>query len=77
MPIQRTVLRNDDLNPDGVRVIVAWTDMGIGTSVFVPCVNTEEAKKQIKDLFRSKTWKPVIQVRVENSKLGVRVWRMT
>jgi hypothetical protein len=75
MSIQRTVLRDDDLSPDGVRVIVAWADMDIGTSVFIPCVNTVEAKKQIKDLFRHKMWRHVIRVRIENGKLGVRVWR--
>ena len=75
MPVQKTVLRNDDLSPDGVRIIVAWVDMDIGTSIFIPCVNTEEAKKQIKNLFQCRMWQYVIKVRIENSRLGVRVWR--
>lgn len=73
--MEKTVLREYDLNPDGVRVIVDWEDMDIGTSIFVPCVNTEEAKKQIKMFFSKQTWDYLIRVRIEGGKLGVRVWR--
>ena len=75
MPIQKTVLRNNDLNPDGVKIIVAWDDMDIGTSIFVPCVNTEKAKKQLVKFFKHNTWQYVVRVRIENSMLGVRIWR--
>ncbi len=75
MPIQKTVLRNNDLNPDGVKIIVAWDDMDIGTSVFVPCINTEKAKKQLVKFFKYNTWQYVVKVRIENSMLGVRIWR--
>ncbi len=73
--MEKTVLREYDLNPDGVRVIVDWEDMDIGTSIFVPCVNTEAAKKQIKTFFHSQAWQYVIKVRIEGGKLGVRAWR--
>jgi hypothetical protein len=75
MPIQKTVLRDDDLNPDGVRIVVAWGSMDIGTSIFIPCVNTEKAKKQIIKFFKRSMWQYVLRVRIENSKLGVRIWR--
>jgi len=44
--MKQGVLKTDDLNPDGVRVVVKWADMDVGTSVFVPCINTEEAMRQ-------------------------------
>ena len=62
MPIQKTVLRDDDLIPDGVRIVVAWGSM-------------EKAKKQIIKFFKRSMWQYVLRVRIENSKLGVRIWR--
>ena len=73
--MEKTVLRKYDLNPDGVRVIVDWEDMEIGMSIFVPCVNTEKAKDQIKAFFYTQTWDYLLKVRIEGGKLGVRVWR--
>lgn len=73
--MEKTVLRKYDLNPDGVRVIVDWEDMEIGMSIFVPCVNTEKAKDQIKAFFSTQTWDYLLKVRIEGGKLGVRVWR--
>ena len=42
------MLRIDDLNPDGVRIVVNWDEMVTSSSIFVPCVNTDAAKEQIK-----------------------------
>ena len=41
--MEQGVLKISDLNPDGVRIIVAWDELVIGASVFIPCINTEEA----------------------------------
>ena len=70
-----TVLRSHDLAPDGVRIVVDWDAMHVGTSIFVPCIDTEKAKKQIKSVFMTHHWEFLSRVRVENRYLGLRVWR--
>jgi len=69
------VLKTDDLNPDGVRIVVNWDDMVAGASVFIPCINTDEAMKQAAAITLEKGYKTEGQVVVENSILGIRIWR--
>lgn len=71
------ILKKYDLNPDGVRIIVNWDSMVAGSSVFILSVNTQEALSQIKGVMNDKDWKYQMQIRVEDEKLGVRVWRLT
>ena len=71
------ILKKYDLNPDGVRIIVNWDDMVAGSSVFILSVNTQEALSQIKSVMNDKGWKYQMQIRVEDEKLGVRVWRLS
>jgi len=71
------ILKKYDLNPDGVRIIVNWDDMVAGSSVFILSVNTQEALSQIKNVMNDKGWKYQMQIRVEDEKLGVRVWRLS
>tara|TARA_R110000787_G_scaffold199177_2_gene310213 strand:+ start:1401 stop:1622 length:222 start_codon:yes stop_codon:yes gene_type:complete len=71
------VLKTYDLNPDGVRIIVNWDAMVISSSVFILSVNTQEALTQIKKVMNAKGWKYQMQIRIEDEKLGVRVWRLS
>ncbi len=71
------ILKKYDLNPDGVRIIVNWDDMVTGSSVFILSVNTQAALSQIKKVMNDKGWEYQMQIRVEDEKLGVRVWRLT
>tara|TARA_R110000744_G_C19096041_1_gene533027 strand:- start:457 stop:678 length:222 start_codon:yes stop_codon:yes gene_type:complete len=71
------ILKKNDLNPDGVRIIVNWDNMVTGSSVFILSVNIQEALTQIKGVMNDKGWKYQMQIRVEDEKLGVRVWRLT
>jgi len=71
------ILKKHNLNPDGVRIIVNWNGMVIGSSVFILSVNTQEALSQIKKVMNDKGWEYQMQIRVEDEKLGVRVWRLT
>ena len=71
------VLKTDDLNPDGVRIVVNWDNMVVNASIFVPCVNTDKAIKQVKNIALIKGWEIVTRVTIENNKFGLRVWRMT
>jgi|TARA_R100001129_G_C5127668_1_gene192128 phosphoribosylamine-glycine ligase len=70
------MLKLHDLNPDGVRIIVDWDSIKTGMSVFILCVNTEKAVKQIKNIVQSKRWKVETRVVIEDGKLGVRIWRV-
>ena len=76
MRLRQGILKSDDLNPDGVRIVVNWDSMVTGSSVFILCVNVQEAVKQIKNVAKTKGWDVKIHVRVENNKLGVRIWRI-
>ena len=44
------MLKLDDLDPDGVKIIVDWGKMVVGASVFVPCINTQKATTQCKNM---------------------------
>jgi len=71
------VLKTDDLSPDGVRIVVNWDNMVVNASIFVPCVNTDKAIKQVKNIALIKGWEIVTRVTIEDNKFGLRVWRMT
>ena len=73
--MKQGVLRKDDLNPDGVRIIVKWDDMVTGSSVFIPCINTQEAMRQSAKILIDKDYKTEARVVIENKILGVRIWR--
>tara|TARA_R110000787_G_scaffold147201_3_gene260900 strand:+ start:448 stop:675 length:228 start_codon:yes stop_codon:yes gene_type:complete len=74
--MKQGVLKIDDLNPDGVRVVVKWDDLVIGASMFVPCVNTEEAMRQAASILVEKDYKTEARVVIEGGILGIRIWRM-
>jgi hypothetical protein len=71
------ILRTYDLSPDGVRVIVNWGKMVVTASIFIPCVNTEDALSQVERITSDKGWSIETKVLIEDEKLGLRVWRTT
>ena len=73
--MKQGVLKTDDLNPDGVRIVVKWDDMVVGASVFIPCVNTEEAMRQAAKIVVGKGYETEARVVIEDEILGVRIWR--
>lgn len=73
--MDQKVLKIDDLNPDGLRVTVNWDEMHVDSSLFLPCVNTEKAREQLRKLAKRKEWKFDTQTCIEDGKLGLRVWR--
>ena len=54
MRLRQGILKSDDLNPDGVRIVVNWDNMVTSSSVFVPCVDAQEAIRQIKNIVKNK-----------------------
>ena len=73
--MKQGVLKTDDLNPDGVRIVVKWDDMVVGASVFIPCINTEEAMRQAAKIAVGKGYETEARVVIESEILGVRIWR--
>lgn len=73
--MKQGVLKIDDLNPDGVKVIVKWDDLVVGASVFIPCIDTEEAMRQAAKITVRKGYKTEARVTIENEILGIRIWR--
>lgn len=71
------VLGIDDLDPDGVPILIAWDRMRVGDSVFIPCVNTSAARKQLKGVFARRGWQSRVRILDENHIWGLRIWRVT
>jgi len=70
------MLKIDDIDPDGIKVIINWGKMVIGASVFVPCINTQKAVSQCRAIATRKKWKLQSVVIIQDGKLGIRVWRV-
>jgi hypothetical protein len=73
--INQGVLRTYDIAPDGIRIVVDWGSMVVGSSFFVPCINTQDAIKELQRITGEKGWGVHTKVLVESNKLGVRIWR--
>ena len=70
-------LKTRDLNPDGVRIVVDWGAMVVGSSVFIPCVDTDKAVQQVKRICVDEMeWDIRAKGVLEGAFLGVRVWRL-
>lgn len=65
-----------ELSPDGVRILVDWGDFPVNASVFIPAIDSETLHKQLKFIAETYGWAMETRVRIENHKLGVRVWRV-
>ena len=70
-------LRLYDLNPDGVRIVVDWGAMVVGSSVFIPCINTNKALQQVKRICVEEfEWDVRAKMVIAKPFSGVRVWRI-
>ena len=62
------IAKIDDINPDGLKVTIDWAAMDVGTSFFLPCINTESENSFV--YFKSKKILPRNQGGVEDEELG-------
>lgn len=69
------VRKLDDLNPDGIDITVNWDAFKVGMSFFIPCIDTDKAQDQVRKVAATKKMEISTQVRIEDKKLGLRVWR--
>jgi len=68
-------IQKTDLAPDGVRILIDWDKFVIGSSVFVPAINSPELVAQFYDAANPE-WQIAHRTRVENGRWGVRFWRI-
>jgi hypothetical protein len=64
------------LSPDGVRIIVDWDNFPVGASVFVPVIDSDTLHEQLESVASIYKWTMETRYRIENFKLGVRIWRI-
>lgn len=69
------ILKIDDIAPDGVKITLDWDKFVVGSSMFIPCIDNEEAAKQVKRICKEKGFKITCKVVIYNEKLGLRIDR--
>ena len=74
--MERWVVRTFDLCPDGIRIVVPWDSIGVGMSVFVPCLNAPKAIEEFEKIASSRGWYIDARIGISKGKYGVRIWRI-
>lgn len=74
-PTSKTATPNNTIYVDGVPIAAQWSEIGRGTSFFIPCVNSDAVLRQVRNMFDVRGWKLQYQVRTENNYFGIRIWR--
>ena len=69
------IFSRDAVNPDGIRIHINWENFVIGSSVFIPAINTKKLRKQMWAYGREKNMYFKSVERIEGGKLGMRFWR--
>jgi hypothetical protein len=65
----------NELNPDGLRIVVPWDQIDVGTSVFIPCINERKCRKQIAEICLRLGIATQVRYATHNQHLGLRMWR--
>jgi len=60
---------------ENIRYRVDWSKFEQGSSFFIPCIDVEEARREIDMVTRRLKLYVITQVVVENGVKGLRVWR--
>ena len=66
----------NEISPDGVVFEVDLDRFTVGTSMFIPCINTDKAVRQIKKITKLTSKQLEYRVVIEAEKYGVRIWRV-
>lgn len=70
------ILKIGQIAPDDVAVEIPWDDWSVDASVFVPCVNTDLAIKQLRREAKERGMKIECRIRIEKY-FGIRAWRIS
>lgn len=73
--VARQAVGIDDIRPDGVLVRVHWEKLEVGSSFFIPCLNTKKAMDELRRIAKRKEMKLTFKEIIENGCYGLRVWR--
>jgi len=65
----------NDLDPDGLRIVVPWEELHVGGSFFIPCINVELCWKQSVEIAERLGIALTCKQRIEAQCLGLRIWR--
>lgn len=60
----------------GISFNINWEKFGVGYSFFIPCLDPEEARKQVKRTAKRLGFTVKTKVTIEENVKGLRVWRM-
>lgn len=69
-------LKQTDISPDGIRIVIDWDKFVVGTSVFIPCLNTKKAIADIVDASGIPKKDLLKRISIEGGKYGIRVWKL-
>jgi hypothetical protein len=61
---------------EGVAYRINWKKFKRGASFFIPCLDDNEAKKEIQSITKRLKYEIVMRTVVEDSVKGVRIWRV-
>lgn len=61
---------------EGVNYQIDWHKFRYGASFFIPCLNTNGTKRQLRRMFRRMGVKALLKVQIEDGIQGVRIWRI-
>jgi hypothetical protein len=64
------------IETEGVQIEVEWEKFIVGSSFFLPCIDTASIKTQIERHAKARGVEIKMRDRVENLYWGVRVWRV-
>ena len=76
MTHQKAIDLSATIAPDKAPIHITWERFTVGASVFVPCINTTKAMKQIKEITDPSDIQIRHSIRSEGGKWGVRIWRI-
>lgn len=63
------------ISNEGIPVVIEWHKMRLGTSFFIPALDTEPLIKQVVSDGKQRGIKLVHKEVIENGRIGIRFWR--
>lgn len=67
--------RLNDIDPDGLRIVIPWGELRVGSSFFIPCINTESCERQVQTVAKRLGIVLASRTRIEGPYMGLRFWR--
>lgn len=74
--MKKLAKRIDQIDPDGVILTINWQSFTPNTSFFIPCINTKEAVRQVREMAKARFADVEFRCREEGGKWGIRFWRV-